>query len=433
MRLLGHDIQFSLAPSFARRSDSLSSDLKDPTEWLIRSISGMAQSATGITVTPLKALGVACVYGCVRVLADTISTLPLEVRQRKGRRRTVLTDHPLTRVLGKKPNGEMTSSDWRAAVQSNLSLNSAGYSEIIRSVAGRAVGAYPIEANRMDFYREPRSKQLRYHVYDTGQKLEPQDVLHLKGVTLNGLVGLNTTACVRECIALALAMQDNAAKFFGNGSRPNGVLKHPMSLSPDAQKRLKDQFEEQAGGKNLYRLLLLEEGLEYVATRSENRDSQFIESKDAQNLEICRVFGVPPHKVGIVGSQPRANIEEENIGFVTDVIRPICFKWEQELDTKMFTLNEQNDGICAYFDLDSLLRGNRKARYDTYAIGRQWGLLTANDCREEEDLDEVEGGDVLLQPTNMVDATKATEYLMKSKTAPSQSEGGTGGKPNANT
>lgn len=441
MRLLGYDVEVpNVSLRLSKRSDALTSDLRNPTEWLIRAISGAAESATGIRVTPLRALGVAAVFACVRVRADAVSTIPLEVHQRQGRKRRVATEHPLFRILNKRPHIEMSSADWRWAVDANASLQASGFSEIIRSGRnGRVIGLYPVESSRVTPERDAITRALRYRVLDPvtdkSDIFNVEDLLHIKSNTFNGVGSVHTTLAARECIALALAMQDNASKFFGNGSRPNGVLRHPMSLSADAQKRLKEQFEESAAGQNLYRLLMLEEGLEYVATRSENKDSQFLESKDAQNLEICRVFGVPPHKIGITGSQPRANIEEENIAFVSDVLRPICVKWEMEMDAKLFTEEEQNQGYCTYFDLDALMRGNRLVRYQSYAIGRQWGILTTNDCRAQENLDDVAGGDVLLQPVNMIDARKATEYQMATKAAGQQvteKEGGNGGTPNAN-
>jgi HK97 family phage portal protein len=441
MRLLGLDLEFRNShSSLVTRGSLADSDLTNPQEWLLNAL-GASASATGITVTPLKALGVACVFACVRVLCDTISTLPLEVHQRQGRKRRAATDHPLWNAFTLEPNEEMTTADWRWAVQSQICLSpkAAGFSEILRNGDGDVSGFYPVESNRVDFDRNPLSRKLRYRVTREDNNplgsvvLRPRDMVHIKGNTFNGLTGLGTVSAARECIALAMALQDNAAKFFGNGSRPGGVLKHPASLSTPAQDRLKNQFESQVGGKNLYRMLVLEEGLEYIATRSENRDSQFIEAKDAQNLEICRLWGVPPHKVGIQNSQPRANIEEENIAFVMDRIRPECVKHELELTRKAFTLEERDQGYCAYFDLDALMRGNSKVRYETYSIGRQWGILTANDCRARENLDDVEGGDILLQPINMIDSSKATEYLMSANKEPEQSEGGLGGKPNAKT
>jgi len=431
MRLLGREISFSSPPRlFAKRdASSLTMDLKDPTSALMSMFLAGASSATGITVTPLKALGVACVFACIRVRADAISSLPINVHQVQVRQRRMATEHAMNRYLELKPNDEMTSVDMMWAVEANLCLHGKAFIEIVRDGDLDPVELYPIESNRMDVSRHEFSKKLVYRVTDTGKRLLSRNVCHFKSNTLNGVNSLNTTQTVRECIALALAMQDNAAKFFGNGSRPNGVLKHPGSLSAGAAERLKDQFEEQSGGKNLYRLLMLEEGAEYVATRSENKDSQFLESKDSQNLEICRVWGVPPHKVGIVGAAPRANVEQENISFATDVIRPECRKIEAELNVKCFSDEELDQGYRVFFDLDAMQRGDMASRMTAYGAGRQWGILTANDCRFRENLDALPGGDVLLQPINMADVTKVSEIQMANK-QPAESEGGTGGKPN---
>ncbi len=299
-------------------------------------------------------------------------------------------------------------------MQVNLSLTSAAYAEVLRDSDGDAVGIYPIETARVDQRRNPKTKKLYYRLTDTGDIFQPADFIHLKTNSFNGITGVNATSAARECIALALALQDNAAKFFGNGSRPSAVLEHPASLSPDAQTRLKKQIEDSTGRNGAYTMLLLEEGLKFAKERSENKDSQFVESRDKQDLEICRIFGVPPHKLGIsVGARTGGSVEEDNIAFVTDRIRPLAVTWEQELDYKLLTAEERDQGYCTRFDLDDMLRGNMAARFSAYASGRQWTILTTNECRRRENLPPVEGGDVLLQPMNMIDSTKATTYLLK--------------------
>ena len=231
-------------------------------------------------------------------------------------------------------------------------------------------------------------------------------------------MGIDLLGSVRECIALAIALQDNAAKFFGNGSRPGGVLEHPASLSEAAQERLRNQIESQTGGRNLYRMLVLEEGLKYVAQRSENKDSQFDESRQAQDLNICRVFGVPPHKIGIMSGQPRANVEQDNLSFISETIRPICIRWQQTLNAKLLSAEERDQGFYIEFDLDALADSDLKSRFDSYAVARQWGWLSVNDIREREGLPSIEGGDVYLQPLNMVDAEEASDILRLGKTDP---------------
>jgi HK97 family phage portal protein len=409
-------------PSLEKRGTGPNSDIINPLPWLLNALGGSLPTISGITVTPLRAMGVATVYACVRVLSDTISTLPLEVHQRKGKQRELSVAHPLFNLLNLQPNEDMSSVNFRGALQSNLSLMSNGYAEIRRDPDGDVTGMYPINSSRMDVSRDPSSGKITYRLNDTSKVLKAENLLHLRHNTLNGIFGLSTTQTVRDVIGLAIALQENASKFFGNGSRPAGVLEHPMSLSPEAQDRLKKQVADSTSGANAYSLLLLEEGMKFSKERSENKDSQFIEAKDAQNLEICRVFGVAPHKVGIQhGSSKGNNIEEENIGFVTDTIRPECIRWEQEMDIKLLTAEERDQGFCCRFDLDALLRTNVAARYDAMAIGRQWGFLSQNDCRSRENLPPIPGGDVYLQPLNMADATKAQDILMKTQQSTKES------------
>lgn len=400
------------------RSTEVVSDLKDPSAWLMQSLIGAAQNATGISVTPLRAMGVASVFACVRVLSDTIGTLPLDIKQKVGRSSRLALGHRLYPVLHDMPNEEMTSTDVRSAMQANLSLRSNCYAEVLRDLDGDPVGLYPVEAHKVDVYRNSQTKKLQYRLMESGATLSAKDVVHIRANTFNGILGIDVLTSVRECIALAIALQDNAAKFFGNGSRPGGVLEHPASLSTEAQERLRNQIEAQTGGKNLYRMLVLEEGLKYVAQRSENKDSQFDESRQAQDLNICRVFGVPPHKIGINSGQPRANVEQDNLSFISETIRPICIRWEQTLNAKLLSPEERDQGFYIEFDLDAILRGDLKSRFDAYAVARQWGWMSANDIREKEGMIPIEGGDVYLQPLNMADAKEASQILRLGKGAP---------------
>lgn len=396
-----------------RAAEPRTSDIKNPADWLYGAFGGSIGKIAGVTVTPLKALGVATVFACVRVLSNTISSMPLQVLQEEGRGWRVAKDHRLTSVLGLTPNDEMTAVVMLSAVQGNLSLLSDAFMEVMRDSDGDPVGLYPIETRRMDVYRDPRTLKLIYRLNDRGLYFKPSDVCHIKQNSFNGVLGVNTTRTVRDCLALAIALQKNAVDFFGNGSRPSGVLSHPGQLGEDSGKRLKKQFNEQMQD-GAYDTILLEEGMTWAKERSENKDSQFIEARDQQNLEICRIFGVPPHKVGISAGAAKSNAEEENLTFSQDVIRPLCVNYEQEFDVKLLTEEERDQGFCIRFDLDALLRTNIKARYDSYAIGRQWGFLSADDCRAKEKLPALPKGqgDVYLQPLNMAGSDYAKDVLM---------------------
>jgi HK97 family phage portal protein len=182
----------------------------------------------------------------------------------------------------------------------------------------------------------------------------------------------------------------------------------PGKISPEAADRLQRAFQSQTGGENSNKVKLLEEGLSYKEGRSPNRESQFDESRDRQAKDIARFFGVPGHKVGIIGNQPRANVEQENISFVTDTIRPLLVTWEQALNQRLLTRAERKEYYIE-FQIAGLLRGDLKTRYEAYTMARQWGWLNVNEIRSLENMNSIGAqGDVYLQPLNMDSAASKT-------------------------
>lgn len=387
------------------KRDSGTSNLTNPEEWLLQAILGRVASSTGISVTPLRMMGIATVFACIRVLSKTMASMPLQLYKGDGKQgRALAIDDPLYSLLVDAPNFEMSAFDFIATMQGHLSLRSNAFAEIMRDGDGDVTGLYPIDPMDISVIRDPRTMRLGYKFMRNGTDFAMEDILHLRGYSRSGLIGIDHSANLQEVFALAIALQDNAAKFFGNGSRPNGVLEHPANLSEEAQERLRSQMEQSTSGRNAYRMMVLEEGLKYTAVRSENTDSQFQEAREYQDLQICRVFGIPPHKVAIVADTPRANVEQENLSFVIDTIRPECVLWEKVLNLRLLSLEAREQGYHFQFDIDSLLRGDLKSQYDAFAVGRQWGWLSVNDVRRRLCMNPVENGDIYLQPVNMVPA-----------------------------
>jgi len=406
--------------------DGATSNLTNPEGWLLQAILGRVASATGITVTPIRMMGIATTFACVRKLSTTMASLPLILYKGDGSGgRVPAYDHPLFSLMHDAPNDEMSIYDFISSVQGFLSLRQNGFAQIMRDSDGDVAGLYPIDPVDLTITRDPKSLDLVYNFMRGSKRFTPSQILHLRGYTRTGLVGVDHAINTQEVFALAIALQDNAAKFFGNGSRPGGVLEHPMTLSSEAQSRLREQIENSTGGTNAYRTMILEEGLKYTATRSENKDSQFQEARDYQDLQICRIFGVPPHKVGITANMPRANVEEENIGFVADTIRPECVNWEKKLNSRLLTDEERGQGYTFEFDLDALMRGNTTQRYTAYALGRNGGWLNANEIRRKERMNPIgQIGDLFLQPVNYV----PLGTLPQAQPAP-QEPGDKGGDP----
>lgn len=381
--------------------------------WLA-TILRQASSASGVAVTPLRALGVATVYACVNKLSSTIATLPLQVyRRRADGGKELDHEHPLYDLLHVEPNKLMSSVSFRMAMEGHRSLRNNALAIITRD-RGSTHNITPVNPEDVtDVRLGVDGQQLVYSI--KGSSYFQDEVLHLKGATRDGVVGLDLISTVHDVLGLAIALEENASKFFRNGSRPGGVLSHPALLSQQAYDRLKSEMESKHQGiENAYKMMILEEGLKFEAQREANKDSQFDESRDRQDRAIARVFGVPPHKVGINTNMPRANMEQENIGFVVDTIRPICVIWEQELNRKLLSKEERRTHFIE-FNLSALLRGDLAARYESYAKARQWGWLCVDEIRALENLNPLPDGSgkVYLQPMNMHTAGKEGELTNK--------------------
>lgn len=369
----------------------------------ISSLLGAASSA-GIDVNEKVAMGVSTAFAAVNLLASTVSTLPLNIYRRLdgGAGRELATDHHLFSLLHDAPHEEMTSVDFRRAVQANLSLHQNGYAIIRRNGFGDITGL--IARQSKDVEPKRIAGELKYII--DGAVLDASQVIHLRGTSFNGILASSLTDTARDSIGLAAALDKNAGYFFKNGSFPGGFLEHPGKLTPEAATRLQSAFQQSTGGANANKVKVLEEDMKYKEGRSKNNESQFDESRDRQAKDIARFFSVPGHKVGIVGNQPRANVEQENISFVTDTIRPIVVTWEQALNQKLLTVEERKTYFIK-FNLSGLLRGDLKTRYEAYNIARNGGWMSVNEIRALEDQNDIgPKGDVYLQPLNMVDANQ---------------------------
>lgn len=234
-------------------------------------------------------------------------------------------------------------------------------------------------------------------------------MLHIPGFGFNGLVGLSPIAVARQAIGLGLAAEEFGARFFGNGTNLGGVVKHPGKLSDQAAKNLRSSINETYSGLGQsHRVMLLEEGMDFVKVGIPPEDAQFLETRKFQVEEIARIFRVPPHMIGELSRATFNNIEHQSIEFVVHTIRPWLVRWEQVMKWKLFLPSERKS-FFAEFVVDGLLRGDIKNRYAAYAIGRQNGWLSADDIREMENLNPLPDGQgqIYLVNGNMVPINQA--------------------------
>lgn len=390
------------------------SGLANPQAWLVDMFTGGTKSATGLNVTPDRALQASAVYACVRVLAETIASLPLHVYKRLARGKEKATDHYLYPILHDAPNAEMTSFEFRETMMGHLCLRGNAYAEKVIDRAGRVKELWPLNPDRVTVERDKATKQLVYTVTipDEARKVElgSDRILHIRGLSGDGIIGYSPIKLARESIGLSLATEEYGARFFGNGSRPGGVLEHPGKLGAEARKNLKKSWEDMHQGlEQSHRIAILEEGLKWHQIGIAPEEAQYLETRQHQTTDIARIFRVPPHMIGDLTRSTNNNIEHQGIEFAVYTMTPWCVRFEQGFRQRLFDVDDTN--YFAEFLINGLLRGDINSRYNAYAIGRQWGWLSADDIRELENQNPLPDGQgkTYLLPLNMVPADQTAK------------------------
>jgi HK97 family phage portal protein len=368
---------------------------------------GGNQSASGRDVTPESALKTPTVFRCVAILSEDVGSIPLHLYRRLARGKERAVDHPLYTLLRDQPNEYQTAIEFRSVMQGAALLRGNAFAYKETNGAGRLVGLYPLHPDRITpFWAD--SKTIRYKFRNkqgTETVLDAAEVFHLRGFGTDPLCGLSPIAYAKEAIGLAQAAEEFGARLFSNGARPGGVLVHPTTLTAEAKKNLRESWNDMfRGTENAHKVAILEGGLKWEALGMTADDAQYIGLREIQVLDICRIFGIPPNKVGYFDKGASyASSVEQRLDYVVGTLRPQLVRWEQSISRDLLLAGERRD-YFAEFLVDGLLRGDSKQRNEGYAIGRNGGWFSANDIREMENLNPIEGGDIYLVPLNMTPA-----------------------------
>jgi HK97 family phage portal protein len=360
-------------------------------------------SSAGTHVSEHTALQTAAVYACVRVISETVASLPLHVYRHADNGAVPAPEHRLYRLLHFAPNQEMTSFILRETIMGHLLLYGNAYVQILRDNGGRIIQLYPLLPYKMDVSRG-EDGELRYTYwrdYDEarpGQKsggvaLTRDDVLHITGLSNDGVVGLSPIALARNPIGLSLATEQYGAGFFANSANPGGILEHPSTLPDNAEKQIRDAWEALYKG-NSGKVAVLADGLTFKRISVPPNDAQFLETRKFQLNEIARIFRVPPHMIGDLEKSSFSNIEQQSLEFVKYTIGPWIVRLEQAMCLALLSEKEQEQYYIK-FNLDGLLRGEYESRMRGYQIGINSGFMSQNDVRrlEEMPLIPTPGGD----------------------------------------
>ena len=378
-------------------------------------------SSSGKSVNEKTALQTTAVYACVRILAETIASLPLHTYRYSPGGKEKAQDHPLYHLLHSEPNHEMTSFVFRETLMGHLLLWGNAYAQIIRDGRGRVLGLYPLLPNKMLVSRTDQG--ILFYQYEKDGRtffLPNTEVLHIPGLGFDGLVGYSPIAMAKNAIGMAIATEEYGAKFFANGASPGGVLEHPGVVKDPGKIRESWNAVYQGSG-NAHRVAVLEEGMKFQPIGIPPEQAQFLETRKYQLNEIARIFRIPPHMIGDLEKSSFSNIEQQSLEFVMYTLDPWVIRWEQAIQRALLSGGEKRQYFVK-FNVDGLLRGDYQSRMNGYAVGRQNGWLSANDIRELENLNRISpelGGDLYLINGNM---TKLADAGMFAATKTTKTE-----------
>lgn len=380
-----------LSPQVGERRSSMADILK--------AMGAGSATRAGVSVTPDSALNYTAVLAGVRILAESVASLPALVYERSGDGRRRASGHGLYGLLHDAPNRRQTSFEFFELGMAHLVLWGNFYAEIERNGRGQVLALWPLRPDRMTVDVAPDGRRVyRY----ANEPVADEAILHVAGLGGDGVTGYSLIRLAREAVGLGLATQEFGATVFANGAVPGIVLKHPGTLSDKAYNRVKESWNERHMGlANAHKAAILEEGMGVDKIGIPPEDAQFLETRRFQVEEIARILRIPPHMMAMTDKAATyASVEQFAIQFVRDTIRPWLKRWEAALGLQLMD-GAERQRFYIEFLVDDLLRGDTQTRYQAYATGRQWGWLSANDIRRLENLDRIDGGDGYMMPLNM--------------------------------
>ncbi|NCB31256.1 MAG: phage portal protein [Clostridia bacterium] len=386
---------------------------------------GIVRSKVGIHVTQKTAVQVTAVFACVRLLSESIASLPLTLFRKLPSGKEKADDRLLYAVLHDVPNPETDSFQFWQAFMANMLLYGRGFAEVVRNGAGEVAQMWNITTPYVKITRNKTTQELEYEVTSPAPEykkytLRKDQVFRVDWISMDGLNAFKPIELAQNAIGLNVAAEEFASNYFKNGMNVGGIVEYPDGLDDEAFDRYKKSMREGYEGlSNAARLLFLEQGSKFQKVTNTPEESQMLETRKFQVTEAARFYNVPAHMIGDLEHATFSNIEQMSLNFVIYSLRPYLVRIERAITAQLLMPAERRF-YYAKFNVDALLRGDYKSRMEGYAQARQNGWMSANDIRELEDQDRIpreEGGDAYLANGNL----RSLKELMS---APASTNGG---------
>jgi HK97 family phage portal protein len=359
----------------------------------------------GVNMDQTAAMKIGVVYAAVRLISDSIATLPLDVYFRRNGERLPFRPKPEW-IDFPEADPTIGRSDFYQTVVMSVLLAGNSYTRILRDGDGNIVALRNLDPTRT----EPRLNDQGFveFVFDNTRIIPGEDVIHITDIRRAGSVkGDSRVDQLKDVLGISRALTEWSARYFGQGTVSSGIISYPGDMTEEQATRLKEQFEKNSRGmRNAHRPNVLTGGAKYERMSDDAQQAQLVEAKIFATEEICRIFKLQPSMLGsqVPGARAYASQEQDAIQFVTLTLRPLVFKIEEAFGRLLRPISPT---AFLRFNMEGLLRGDIQARYAAYSQGVQAGFLSINDIHRLEDMRPIEGGDVYRVPLSHVDLSAA--------------------------
>lgn len=380
----------------------------NPLQQYLRDRAAGKRTSSKVVINSNTALQIGAVFAAVRIRSGLLATLPLKVYERRqGQRDAEVNSHPLSHVLQGEANSWQVASVFKRQQEFNNCLWGNSYGELVFDNRAEVMSVVPHHPSYVEPVLDTKERgydglpALRYKVRDQNgvRVLDRSQMAHVPALGADGITGFSVLTLGAEAFGVAKSGDHTAATFFGNAAKPFLIVETPGELDDGPFQRLKTEINNEYNGDNAFGSLLLEGGATANFPNMPLKDCQFLESRKFQGEEIAsRWFGLPPHLAGYLDRAHFDNVEEQDRAFITFTMAPTLTLIEQEWNRKGFTQRDKDRGLYVKFNVDAILRGQQKERYEAHKSAIQTGWKTINEVRRAEDLPPLPGGDILPRP-----------------------------------
>jgi HK97 family phage portal protein len=394
--------------------NELTSDLSDPSDWLINLFGGNTLASSGETITSVSSLNIPTVYACVNIKSNAIAKLPMQVFKTTPTGRERDKQHRISYLLEKRPNEFTTPFSFKHTISVHQNLWGTAYIYIESDRKGvKALWILPPDGTTPYVDLETGLYTYITTFNNRTLRLQESEVIKLPYLSLNGVKGKSPIQVARETLGITQASNKFIGGFYKNGTSTKGIITTPSTLNPSAKQILRDEWQKANGGvDNAGGVAVVDGGMTYTSIAMPLADAEFIATNKFNVGEICKIFSVPPHMVGELDRATFSNIEQQSMDFVSNCTQPTLVNWEEEFGYKLFVTPKDYSNYIK-FDLDSALRADSVARGTYYQTMTGIGAYNINEVREKEDMDGIgPEGDKYRVDLNHVSASLVDEYQM---------------------